>query len=152
MDFYGLFLGVEGTDKVVRLEIDIATDGSATEEQTTSTGTLLDVNEINVFEMQTTATYRLLQTKGFYGRHRPCYMVTSDLPTQLKRLSTQITVFFPDPVVSNPIDLYTTDWSEGVVPQGAQLLRFHLFTSMPGLVDDSIALADLDYNHIKAVI
>ena len=79
-------------------------------------------------------------------------MVRKDEPTQLQRLTTQITTFFPDPVVANPIDLFTTDWSEGVVPQGAQLLRFHLFASMPGLVDDSVALEDLDYEHIKAVI
>jgi len=46
-------------------------------------------------------------------------MVTSAEPTQLKRLTTQTTVFFPDPIVANPIDLFTTDWSEGVVPQGA---------------------------------
>ena len=61
-------------------------------------------------------------------------------------------MFAPDPIVTNPVDLFTTDWSEGVVPQGAQLLRFHLFTSMPGIVDDSIDINNIDYDHIKAVI
>ena len=32
------------------------------------------------------------------------------------------------------------------------MLRFHLFTSMPGAVDNSIALSALDYDIIKAVI
>ena len=152
MDFYGLFLGVEGSSDVIRLELDIGTDGDTAMETATSTGNLLDVAEIKYYTMSTTSTFRLLQTKGYYGRHRPCYMVNSDEPTQLKRLSTQITVFFPDPVVANPIDLFTTDWSEGVVKQGAQLLRFHLFTSMPGLVDDSVDINAIDYDHIKAVI
>lgn len=119
MDFYGLFLGIEGATKVVRLELNIGTDGDAAMETVTRTANLLDIDSINYYEMATTSTFRLLQTKGWYGRHRPCYMVNSDQPTQLKRLTTQITTFFPDPVVPNPIDLFTTDWSEGVVKQGA---------------------------------
>ena len=31
-------------------------------------------------------------------------------------------------------------------------MRFHLYTNMPGIVDDNVALADLDYEQIKAFI
>lgn len=68
----------------------------------------------------------------------------------MQRLTTQITTFFPDPIVPNPIDLYTWDWDEGTVPQGPQLMRFHLFATMPGIVDDAVSLANLDYDTIKA--
>ena len=43
MDFYGLFLGIEGASKVVRLEINIGTNGDSFMEEVTSTGDLLDV-------------------------------------------------------------------------------------------------------------
>lgn len=103
--------------------------------------------------MATTSAFKLTQTKGYFGRHRPCYMVNSDEKTQLKRLSTQIKVFFPDPVIPNPIDLYTESWSEGAVPaRHPQLLRFHLFSTMPGDVNDSVTLENLDYNTIKAFV
>lgn len=36
--------------------------------------------------------------------------------------------------------------------QGPQLMRFHLFTTMPGIVDDSVSLSNLDYDHVKAFI
>ena len=101
--------------------------------------------------MDMSATFRLLQTKGYYARHRPCYVVASTTPTKLQRLSTEIRDYFPEDT-SNKIDLFTMSWSEGAVPQGAQMLRFHLFTSMPGAVDNSIALSALDYDIIKAVI
>jgi len=50
------------------------------------------------------------------------------------------------------IDLFTTDWSEGAVKKGAQVLRFHIFTTMPGIIDNSVSLANLDYEQIKAVV
>ena len=144
---------MKDSTNVIRLELDIQTDNDSAMETAIKDGNnVLVVNEIKYNLMPTTSTFRLLQTKGYYGRHRPCYMVNSDEPTQMKRLSTQIKVLFPEPVVTNPIDLFTTDWSEGIVPQGAQLLRFHLFTSMPGIVDDSIDINAIDYEHIKAVI
>ena len=76
------------------------------------------------------------------------------------RLTTTTTKFFSDTTATGPpattndlatgIDLYTTDWSEGVVKQGPQLMRFHLFATMPGDVGD--ALNALNYDHVKAFI
>mmetsp|Transcript_30989 Transcript_30989/g.38311 ORF Transcript_30989/g.38311 Transcript_30989/m.38311 type:complete len:174 (+) Transcript_30989:605-1126(+) len=68
------------------------------------------------------------------------------------RLTTTTTAFFADSDLAAGIDLYTTSWSEGVVKQGPQLMRFHLFATMPGLINDSISMANLDYDHIKAFI
>lgn len=31
-------------------------------------------------------------------------------------------------------------------------MRFHMFATMPGIVDDAITLANLDYDTIKAFI
>ena len=135
-----------------------------------SVGDVQTIDSLNYYEMDDDQhpfsslsggeTFRLLQTKGYFGRHRPCYMVRSDAPCQLNRLTTQITTFFPtEPTdclgtTGTKIDLTTLSWSEGVVKQGAQLLRFHLFSSMPGDENTAhnIALADLDYENIKAFV
>ena len=89
-------------------------------------------------------------------------MIQQNESNQMYRLTTQIKKFFSDTVTSGPdppattrdvadnIDLYTTDWSEGVVKQGPQLMRFHLFTTMPGDVNDNIS--SLNYDDIKAFI
>jgi len=41
----------------------------------------MTVNEIKYYEMDATDKFRLLQTKGYFGRHRPCYMVLETEPT-----------------------------------------------------------------------
>ena len=61
MDFYGLFLGIKDATKVVRLEIDIKNnDGDPP--AITYVSNVMSVNSINYYEMDATATYRLLQT------------------------------------------------------------------------------------------
>lgn len=84
MDFHGLFVQVSGATKVVRLEIDIANDGVLSESNISydgSTSNSISINAINYFELDATSEFHLLQTKGYYGRHRPCYLVTSASPT-----------------------------------------------------------------------
>lgn len=84
MDFHGLFVQVSGATSVIRLEIDVANDGVLAEATITtdsSNKNQITFANINYFELDATNTFHLLQTKGYYGRHRPCYMVTSDSPT-----------------------------------------------------------------------
>jgi len=156
MDFHGLFLQVKNQNKVVRLEMIVKEDAGQPDGIKKDGNGLVEMETKSVYHVMTMPNpdkFRLYQTKGFYARHRPCYYITESKPTQLQRLTTQITTFFPkDPVPANPIDLYTKSWSEGSVPQGPQLMRFHMFKTMPGLVDDAVALADLDYDTIKAFI
>jgi len=105
--------------------------------------------------------FHLLQTKGYYGRHRPCYMIQANAENQMYRLTTNKDKagYFADVDLAgegsadiatatdkrNVIDLYTRDWHEGTIKQGPQLMRFHLFTHMPGL-PTQLALGSLDYD------
>ena len=61
MDFYGLFLGVEGATSVIRLELDIDND-DADPAAVLSTGDLINIAQVNYYEMPTTTTseFRLL--------------------------------------------------------------------------------------------
>lgn len=85
MDFYGLFIGMtdEPNTSVVRLEINIEDDGANPPTVVTDANGLYNVDSVNYYEMDlsTTGHYRLLQTKGYYSRHRPCYVVLSEEPT-----------------------------------------------------------------------
>jgi len=84
MDFHGLFLQIKNANIVVRLEIDISNDDAIDSPKVDYDGNdVLIVQRVKYFEMETTDKFRLLQTKGYYSRHRPCYLVTEDNPTQL---------------------------------------------------------------------
>ena len=61
MDFYGLFLGIKDATKVVRMEIDIKND-NGDPPAITYVSNVMSVNSINYYEMDATATYRLMQT------------------------------------------------------------------------------------------
>jgi len=60
MDFYGLFLGVKDATKVIRLELNIANDDVDPGVSFDYTGDVLDVENINYFEMDASSTFRLL--------------------------------------------------------------------------------------------
>ena len=120
MDFFGLFLGVNGANKVVRLEIDIDNDDAVDPLQyfedgsTTATNQRIRFADTLYNEMADPAgEFRLLQTKSYFARHRPCYYVTKAAPHTLYRLTTRATLFFPTDGSTPEIDLFTTDWSEG---------------------------------------
>lgn len=87
MDFYGLFIGVENASKVIRLELDIDNDDADPPQIIYANG-VQNIAAVNYYEMAATSTMHLLQTKSYFERHRPCYMVESANPTQLVRLST----------------------------------------------------------------
>lgn len=149
MDFYGLFIGVEGASKVIRLELDINNDDADPPLVIYANG-VQDIAQVNYFEMAVSNTMHLIQTKSYFERHRPCYVVTSDNPSQLVRLSTQTVDYFESANLATEVDLFTRDWSVGTVPSGPQLQRFHLLSTMPGLTTDT--LASLDHDTIKAFI
>lgn len=106
---------------MIRLEFIVKEDAGQTDGVKKDANGLveMDLPVYHEMTMPTPDKFRLYQTKGFYARHRPCYYITESKPTQLQRLTTQITTFFPqDPVPVNPIDLYTQSFDEGTTPQG----------------------------------
>lgn len=116
-DFYGLFIGVENASSVIRLELEIAND-DADPPAITYSGAVQQIAQVNYFEMAAASTMHLLQTKSYFERHRPCYMIESANPTQLVRLSTLTVDYFDAANLATEVDLYTRDWSVGEVPAG----------------------------------
>lgn len=162
MDYYGIFIGLDNGNKMIRLEPQISPDpgnpGTATVPN--SAGGQIDFSSVSYYEMDVkdevtgpnASAYRLLQTRGFLSRHRPCYLVTQNVPQQLQRITTEVNVFFPADysAVTNNIkaaDLFNKDYLE------PQILRFHMMSTMPGIVDDTdLTGNNVDYDFAKAVI
>ena len=78
---------IENASKVIRLELDIDNDDADPPQIIYANG-VQNIAAVNYYEMAATSTMHLLQTKSYFERHRPCYMVESANPTQLVRLST----------------------------------------------------------------
>mmetsp|Transcript_12548 Transcript_12548/g.16960 ORF Transcript_12548/g.16960 Transcript_12548/m.16960 type:complete len:95 (-) Transcript_12548:3560-3844(-) len=79
MDFHGLFVQVSGKTKVIRLELKIANDDAdepaITKEPAKNNQFKIDNTVYHELATPSTQNFRLFQTKGYYARNRPCYMI-----------------------------------------------------------------------------
>ena len=139
MDYYGVFLGLDSGTIIATLKPTVTTqrdvdnkfqpdlDGDGLIQLGTSTSDDFVSRDVNSEHDGSAAGYRLLQTRGYMSRHRPCFVVTDNAVQRLVRITT---------VFNDYMDLSSTDMAgqsnfySSDIPE-AQMLRFHIMTIEP---------------------
>ncbi len=155
LDYYGIFLGTDSGFYIAAIAPTVTSEKDVADNQfkpvydadgmvqlTLETASYIE-RDVSGYDASATH-YRLLQTRGYMSRHRPCFVVTDNSRQRMIRLTT---VFNPYMDLGTGAQAGMSDLYDPAFPE-PQILRFHMMTIEPrdhetGAIDWDSALASV---------